>query len=76
MRSGMQMVYRPRSYRLEKIDIDERVEYLESHNVRVPVLECEKIEVCEHFLDLEALQNALAEARASYNRGSAVRVDH
>lgn len=57
----------PHSYRLEKVDIDDDASLKEAYNVRVPVLKCENIEVCEHFLDLEALQKALEQAHASYN---------
>lgn len=55
------------SYTLTKIDIDEHPDLKKAYNARVPVLNCENIEVCEHFLDLEALRNALAQAQASYN---------
>ena len=57
------------SYHLNKIDIDSSAALKEAYNIRVPVLECEKTEVCEHFLDLESLNNALARARARYNGG-------
>jgi len=57
----------PGSYRLEKVDIDEDEILKGLYNARVPVLNCEKEEVCEHFLDLEALQKALGHALASYN---------
>ena len=49
----------PSSYRLEKIDIDENETLKQAYNVRVPVLNCNGIEVCEHFLDLEALRKAM-----------------
>lgn len=55
------------SFRLEKIDIDADPGLKQAYNVRVPVLECDGIEVCEHFLDLEALRDALVEAVARYN---------
>ena len=58
----------PRSYRLLKIDIDEDEKLKKAYDVRVPVLKCVDEEVCEHFLDLEALHNALGRALASYNR--------
>ena len=60
----------PRSYRLEMVDIDEDTALKVAYDVRVPVLYCEKTEVCEHFLDFAALQSALSQAHASYNRGS------
>jgi len=55
------------SYLLEKIDIDTNPQLFDAYNVRVPVLNCDNIEVCEHFLDLEALSNALVKATARYN---------
>ena len=58
----------PDSYRLLKIDIDEDNTLKQAYNARVPVLKCEDEEVCEHFLDLEALHKALGHALASYNR--------
>jgi len=58
----------PDSYHLLKVDIDEDEALRRAYNVRVPVLKCEDQEVCEHFLDLEALRNALEQALASYNR--------
>ncbi len=60
----------PGTYRLEKVDIDECPTLKKAYNVRVPVLNCENIEVCEHFLDLESLRNALAQVHASYNTGA------
>ena len=50
----------PGSYWLEKIDIDENENLKQAYNVRVPVLCCDGVEVCEHFLDLEALRTAMA----------------
>lgn len=55
----------PASYRLEKIDIDENENLKQAYNVRVPVLCCDGIEVCEHFLDLEALLRAMASSSDS-----------
>ncbi len=60
----------PNTYRLKKVDIDDDPALLQAYNARVPVLNCENIEVCEHFLDLEALRNALAQVQASYNSGN------
>ncbi|MFK7857842.1 MAG: glutaredoxin family protein [Granulosicoccus sp.] len=57
----------PHSYRLLKVDIDTNDVLKNAYNVRVPVLKCENEEVCEHFLDLEALHKALERALASYN---------
>lgn len=58
----------PQSYQLLKVDIDEDNLLKQAYNERVPVLNCNDEEVCEHFLDLEALHNALGRALASYNR--------
>ena len=55
----------PDTYRLEKVDIDENERLRESYNVRVPVLNCDGVEVCEHFLDLEALRDAMKSASDS-----------
>jgi len=55
----------PDTYRLEKIDIDENESLREAYNVRVPVLNCDGVEVCEHFLDLEALRDAMKTASDS-----------
>ena len=56
----------PGSFTLIRIDIDADPALQEAYNVRVPVLSCDQLDVCEHFLDLEAVKEALA----SYNRGS------
>jgi hypothetical protein len=56
----------PGSHTLKRVDIDENENLKKAYNVRVPVLICDKVELCEHFLDLEAVQGALA----SYNSGS------
>ncbi len=56
----------PGSFSLTRIDIDDDPALQAAYNVRVPVLSCGEIELCEHFLDLEAVKEALA----SYNRGS------
>ncbi len=56
----------PGSFTLIRIDIDADPVLQEAYNVRVPVLSCDQLDVCEHFLDLEAVKEALA----SYNRGS------
>ena len=56
----------PASFELIRIDIDENPVLKVTHNSRVPVLSHEQIDLCEHFLDLEAVKEALA----SYNRAS------
>ena len=56
----------PNSFSLHLIDIDEDPELQNAYNARVPVLLCRETELCEHFLDLEAVKGALA----SYNRES------
>ena len=64
----------PGSFQLRKVDIDEDDALKTTYNARVPVLMCGGTEVCEHFLDLDALQNALERAYASYNsEGSVLR---
>ncbi len=50
------------SFALQKVDIDSSSELHAAYNVRVPVLFCGQVEVCEHFLDLQALRTALAVA--------------
>ena len=62
----------PQSFQLHKVDIDDDEILRASYNARVPVLSCEDIEVCEHFLDLDALRNALKQAHASYNNAGSV----
>lgn len=47
------------SFSLKKVDIDSCEALRVAYNVRVPVLFCGQNEICEHFLDLQALQNAL-----------------
>jgi hypothetical protein len=56
----------PGSFSLIRIDIDEDPVLKEAYNVRVPVLSCEQLDVCEHFLDLQALKEVLA----GYNTAS------
>lgn len=53
----------PGSYTLRRIDIDEDETLKMAYNERVPVLSCDNVELCEHFLDLDAVKGALA----SYN---------
>jgi len=50
----------PDSFTLIRIDIDEDPVLREAYNVRVPVLSCDQMDVCEHFLDLQAVKEALA----------------
>lgn len=52
-------------YRLNRIDIDENDALREKYNEHVPVLCLHGEELCRHFLDLTAVEAALA----SYNRG-------
>jgi len=54
------------SFELIRIDIDDDPVLRDTYNVRVPVLSCEQIDLCEHFLDLKAVKEALA----GYNRCS------
>lgn len=55
------------SYQLEKIDIDENAQLAAIYNVRVPVLVADGVDLCQHFLDLQAVLNALQQPDASYN---------
>lgn len=48
------------SYCLERVDIDEDETLRKQFNVRVPVLSLGDLQLCEHFLDLEAVRLALA----------------
>jgi glutaredoxin len=64
----LQELLQPDSYHLQRIDIDEDVDLRARFNVRVPVLTLGEVEICEHFLDLEAVRQALA----SYNTRLAV----
>ncbi|MFK7892529.1 MAG: glutaredoxin family protein [Granulosicoccus sp.] len=50
----------PGSHSLERVDIDEDETLRDQFNVRVPVLFLGELELCEHFLDLEAVRLALA----------------
>ena len=54
----------PGSCEIERLDVDEHPALLAEHHVRVPVLALDGIELCHHFLDLEAVRAALA----GYNR--------
>lgn len=60
----------PGSFTLIRVDIDADPVLREAYNVRVPVLSCDQIDVCEHFLDLQAVKEALAGALAGYNTES------
>ena len=60
----------PGSFSLIRIDIDEDPVLKEAYNIRVPVLSCDQMDVCEHFLDLQAVKEALARAQAGYNTSS------
>ncbi|MEE9320582.1 MAG: glutaredoxin family protein [Granulosicoccus sp.] len=51
------------SYRLLRVDIDDNPALRERYNERVPVLAHDEIELCHHFLDLQAVRQVLA----SYN---------
>lgn len=52
-------------YRLIRVDIDQDPELRKRYNADVPVLCVNDEELCRHFLDLTAVEAALA----SYNRG-------
>lgn len=66
MEQQLQELLSPGSFRLRRVDIDADPELRVAYNARVPVLSCDTVDLCEHFLDLEAVQSALA----SYNRES------
>lgn len=51
------------SYRLRRVDIDKDPALRERYNALVPVLVHDEIELCHHFLDLQAVRQLLA----SYN---------
>ena len=52
-------------YRLKRIDIDQDPALQTRYNADVPVLCLNGEELCRHFLDLTAVESALA----SYNKG-------
>lgn len=52
-------------YRLTRVDIDQDAELQTRYNADVPVLCLNGEELCRHFLDLTAVEAALA----SYNKG-------
>lgn len=56
------------SFELCCVDIDDNEVLKTAFNVRVPVLILNNVELCEHFLDLEAVTTALS----SYNSQLAV----
>lgn len=62
----LQELLPPGSFLLDRIDIDEDPALRAAYNARVPVLSCKEVELCEHFLDLDAVKTALS----SYNSGS------
>ena len=70
MEQQLHELLEPGSFTLIKIDIDEDPVLREAYNIRVPVLSFNQMDVCEHFLDLQALKETLAEALAGYNRES------
>ncbi len=50
----------PASYRLERVDIDADAALKREYNELVPVLKLDQTELCRYFLDLNAVQQALA----------------
>lgn len=50
----------PGSHHLNRVDIDEHPALRAVHHVRVPVLLLGDDELCHHFLDLQAVREALA----------------
>lgn len=69
MEQQLHELLEPASFTLRKVDIDEDPAIRSAYNVRVPVLSCDQVDLCEHFLDLEAVKSALA----SYNTSTAQR---
>jgi len=70
MEQQLQELLDPESFRLQRRDIDEDPALQNLYNVRVPVLECAGVELCEHFLDLQAVSDALQRSDAGYNRAT------
>jgi hypothetical protein len=66
MEQQLHELLEPGSFTLIRIDIDEDPVLKEAYNVRVPVLSCKEMDLCEHFLDLQAVKEALA----GYNTAS------
>ena len=64
MEQQLHELLEPGSFSLIRIDIDSNPELREAYNVRVPVLSHDQMDLCEHFLDLQAVKEALA----GYNR--------
>lgn len=60
MEQQLHELLQPGSFSLIRVDIDSDPALREAYNVRVPVLSCGQLHVCEHFLDLQALKEALA----------------
>ena len=50
----------PASYRLRLVDIDAEAALKREYNELVPVLKLDETELCRYFLDLKAVQQALA----------------
>lgn len=56
----LQELLEPGSFTLTRVDIDENPELREIHDTRVPVLLLAGVELCHHFLDLQAVRAGLA----------------
>ncbi len=50
---------------IEVLDIDTRAEWIETYGTRIPVIEYRGHFVCEHRLDIDAVQGILAAATRS-----------
>lgn len=66
MEQQLHELLEPGSFTLVRIDIDADPALRDAYNVRVPVLSCDQMDVCEHFLDLQGVKEALA----GYNSAS------
>ena len=63
MRSALEMLQPRHGFRVEEIDVDSVPELADRYGSLVPVLVCAGSEVCHYFLDTDALEAALEQAR-------------
>ena len=61
MLSGAQPIAADRGLEIELVDIDEDLDLAKRYNLRIPVLELNGREICHHFLDRDALEQALGD---------------
>lgn len=50
-------------FETQRVSIDNHPELEQAYGTRVPVLACDSVEICHYFLDMQALKNALQQAR-------------